>query len=75
MRFSFGLCNAMGDAHRPAVVPFGLTPTDGEFVGMMNYASQSFHDLLAGESEAISDTGSGGGSHAPIAGVFHGGSP
>jgi hypothetical protein len=32
------------------------SPRDSEFVAMMDYVSESFHDLLAGESEAISDS-------------------
>jgi hypothetical protein len=32
---------------------------------MTGYLSESFHDLLAGESEAISRLGSSGGSHHP----------
>jgi hypothetical protein len=38
---------------------------DGEFMGMMDYVLESFHDLLTGELEAISDSDSSGGSHHP----------
>jgi hypothetical protein len=65
MRFPFGLLNAAKDAHRLVVAPFGSSPTHGEFMGMMDYISESFHDLLPRESEAISDSGSSGGSHQP----------
>jgi hypothetical protein len=65
-RFPFDLRNVAGDTHRLAVAFFGSTPTDGEFVGMKNYISESFHDLLAGESEAISDSGSSRGIHHPL---------
>jgi hypothetical protein len=47
MRFPFGLRNAAGDTHRLAATFFGLTPKDGEFVGITDYISESFHDLLA----------------------------
>jgi hypothetical protein len=77
MRFPFGQHNAAGDAHRLDVTPFGSNPIGGEFVGMTNYVSESFHDLLVGKSEAISDFGSSGGSHHPsrvcfVAGVLEG---
>jgi hypothetical protein len=32
---------------------------------MTDYVLESFHDLLAGESEVISDSNSSGGSHHP----------
>jgi hypothetical protein len=38
---------------------------DDEFVGMVDYIIESFHDLLAGDSEAVSDSDSSGGSHHP----------
>jgi hypothetical protein len=48
---------------------FGLRNADGEFVGMTDYVSESFHDLLVGESEVISDSFSSGGSHHPLRSV------
>ena len=36
-----------------------------EFMGMIKYVAESFHDLLAGESGSPSDTDSSGGSHHP----------
>jgi hypothetical protein len=36
-----------------------------EFMGMMDYIMESFHDLLARDSEAISNSDSSGGSHHP----------
>jgi hypothetical protein len=74
-RFHFGLRNAAGDAHCLAAVFFGSTPTDGEFVGMTDYISKSFHDLHAGESEVISDSGSSEGSHHPSRECFMVGVP
>jgi hypothetical protein len=47
------------------VLHFDSLPTDSKFVGMTDYISESFHDLLAGESEAISDSNSSGVSHHP----------
>jgi hypothetical protein len=38
---------------------------DDEFMGMADYIVESFHDLLAGDSEAIFDSDSSGGSHHP----------
>jgi hypothetical protein len=42
---------------------------------MTGYVLESFHDLLAGESEAISDSGSSGGSHHPSRECFMAGVP
>jgi hypothetical protein len=36
---------------------------DDEFMGVEDYILESFHDLLAGDSEAIFDSDSSGGSH------------
>jgi hypothetical protein len=36
---------------------------DSEFVGVMDYVAESFHDLQAGDSEEVSDFGSSRGSH------------
>ena len=36
-----------------------------EFVGMTEYVTESFHDLLTGESESPSDSDSSRGSHHP----------
>jgi hypothetical protein len=65
MRFPFGLCNAAEDARRLAAVPFGSSRIDDEFMMMTGYISECFHDLLAGELEAIFDSSSSGGSHHP----------
>jgi hypothetical protein len=43
----------------------GSPPTDDEFMGMVDYVSEFFHDLLAGESETIFDSDSSSGSHHP----------
>jgi hypothetical protein len=43
---------------------------DSEFVGVMDYVAESFHDLLAGDSEEVSDFGSSRGSHHPSCECF-----
>jgi hypothetical protein len=50
-------------------------PTDDEFVGVADYVSESFHDLLTGESETISDSDSDRGSHHPSLECFIADSP
>jgi hypothetical protein len=42
-----------------------LSSANDEFVGMMDYITESFHDLLMGDSEAISNSDSSRGSHHP----------
>jgi hypothetical protein len=44
-------------------------------MGMMDYVTKSFHDLLTGDSEAISDSDSSGGSHDPSHECFMAGTP
>jgi hypothetical protein len=39
-------------------------------MGMIDYVSKSFHDLLAGELDVISNSGSSGGSHHPLQECF-----
>ena len=51
------------------------SPTDNEFLGMMNYVTESFHDLLAGALEIISDSNSSRGSHHPLRECFMAGTP
>ena len=53
------------------------SPTNDEFVGMTEYITKSFHDLLVGESESPSDSDSSRRSHLPsqecfIAGTLEG---
>ena len=52
-----------------------LSPMDDEFMGMMDYAAESFHDLLVGDSETISDSDSSRGSHHPSRECFMAGTP
>jgi hypothetical protein len=65
MTFLFGLCNAAQDAQCLVAMHFGSFPEDNGFMGMMDYILESFHDLLAGESEAIFDSNYSGGRHHP----------
>ena len=46
-----------------------------EFVGMTEYVTESFHDLLVGESESPSGSDSCRGSHHPSRECFMAGSP
>ena len=46
-----------------------------EFVGMTEYIMESFHDLLAGESESPSNSDSSRGSHHPSRECFMVGTP
>jgi hypothetical protein len=63
--FLFGLHNVAQDVERLIALCFDSLPPDTEFMGMMDYISESFHDLLAGESEAIFDSNYSGGRHHP----------
>ena len=51
------------------------SPTNGEFVGMTEYVTQSFHDLLMEELESPSDSDSSRGSHHPSRECFMAGTP
>ena len=51
------------------------SPTNDEFVGMTEYVMESFHDLLAGETESPSTTDSSRGSHHPSCECFMAGTP
>ena len=41
------------------------SPTNDEFMGMTEYVAESFHDLLVGESESLSNSDSSRGNHHP----------
>ena len=51
------------------------SPTDDEFMGMMDYIAKSFHYLLMGYLETISDSDSSRGSHHPLRECFMVGTP
>ena len=54
--FPFGLCNAMRTIGHLMVQHMYLPPMDDKFVGIADYVAESFHHLLAGDSELISDS-------------------
>ena len=51
------------------------SPTNNEFVGMTKYVMESFHDLLARETESPSTSDSSKGSHHPSHECFMAGTP
>ena len=51
------------------------SPTNNEFKGMTEYVMESFHNLLAGESESPSSSSSSRGSHHPSRECFMAGTP
>ena len=51
------------------------SPTNDEFVEMTKYNVESFHDLLMGDSELLSDSDSSRGSHHPSRECFMVGTP
>ena len=51
------------------------SPTNDEFVGMIEYIMESFHDLLVGESKSPSDSDSSRLSHHPSRECFMAGTP
>ena len=73
--FPFDLRNAARTIGHLAVQRMCLPPTDDEFVGMADYVTESFHDLLVGDSESISDSDSSRGSHHPLRECFMAGTP
>jgi hypothetical protein len=73
--FPFGLRNAARTIDHLVAQCMDSSSTDDKFMGMMNYIAESFHNLLAGNSEAISDSGSSRGRHHPSRECFMAGSP
>ena len=61
----FGLRNAAETVGHLVAERTPPSPTNDEFVGMTEYVAESFHDLLAGESESLSNSDSSRGSHHP----------
>ena len=51
------------------------SPANDEFMGMTEYVMESFHDLLAGETEWPSTCDSSWGSHHPSRECFMAGTP
>ena len=63
--FPFSLRNAADRVLRLVASHTATRLTDSEFVGMANYVSESFHDLLAEGSKLGSNSDSNRGSHHP----------
>ena len=63
--FLFSLHNATRTIGHLVAQCMHPSPTNDEFVGMTEYVMESFHDLLAGDSEIISDSDSSRESHHP----------
>lgn len=61
----FGLRNAAGIIDHLVAQHMHPSSADNEFVGMTDYISESFYNLLAEDYEAISNSGSSRGSHHP----------
>ena len=73
--FPFGLRNVARTIGHLEAQYMHLSPTDIKFMGMMDYVTESFHDLLAGDLEMISDSYSYRGSHHPSRECFMVGTP
>ena len=73
--FPFGLRNVVGTVVYLVVQRMHPSPTNDEFVGMTEYIAESFHDLLAGDLESLSDSDSSKGSHHPSRECFMAGTP
>jgi hypothetical protein len=63
--FPFVLYNAAETVYHLIAQRTCPSSTDSEFVGMTDYVMESFYDLLARDSEEISDSDSSRGSHHP----------
>jgi hypothetical protein len=63
--FPFRLRNAAGTIGCLTAQRMHPPPTDDEFVGMADYVVEWIHDLLAGDSESISDSDFSEGSDHP----------
>ena len=72
---SFGLRNATEKVGHLAAQRTPSSPMNVEFMGMTEYVIESFHDLLAGESESPSNFDSSRGSHHPSRECFMAGTP
>jgi hypothetical protein len=68
--FLFGLHNSVRAIDYLIAQRMHPPSADDEFMGMMDYVVESFHDLLTRDSEMISDSDSSGGSHQPSCECF-----
>ena len=73
--FPFSLRNAAGTVGHLMAQSMLPSPTNDEFMGMTEYVTESFHDLLAEDSESLSDSNSSRGSHHPSRKYFMAGTP
>ena len=71
----FGLRNATETVGHLMAQRTPASPMNDEFMGMTKYVMESFHDLLAGESESPSNSDSSRGSHHPSRECFMAGTP
>ena len=63
--FLFGLHNAAGTVGHLMAQCMHPSPMNDKFMGMTEYVMESFHDLLMGYLELLSDSNSSRGSHHP----------
>ena len=70
-----GLRNAAETIGHPVVQRTPPSPANDEFVGMIEHVAESFHDLLAEETESPSGSDSSRGSHHPSRECFMIGNP
>ena len=70
-----GLRNTAETVGHPVAQRMPLSPTNDEFVGMTEYVTESFHDLLAEEMESHSTSDSSRGSHHSLRECFMVGTP
>ena len=70
-----GQCNAVEIVGHLVVQRAPPSPTNDEFIGMTEYAMESFHDLFVGDLESPSNSDSSRGSHHPSREYFMAGTP
>ena len=73
--FPSGLRNAARTVSHLVAQRMHPSPTNDEFMGMTEYVTESFHGLLTGDSESLSDSDSSRGSHHPSRECFMVGTP
>ena len=75
MVLPFRLCNTTETIDHPVVQRTPPAPMNNEFVGMILYVTESFHNLVTRESESPSSSDSNRGSHHPSHECFIAGTP
>jgi hypothetical protein len=68
--FPFGLCNDVETVGHLIAQRPRPSSTDSEFMGMTDYVTESFYDLLMGDSKEIFDSDTSRGSHHPSCECF-----